>query len=183
MLLPLLCFGPMGLFFSLVMTLSVLGGLFVLEQELLSDRHSLMSALLLLLSSALQAQVYTNDLFTAYVFVEIMTISAVGLIAAHDTGRGQVAAMRYMIMNLIGSALFLLSIILLYDLTGHLLMSPIHDSVGSLRGSGAYRLPLTVVVALMCGGLAIKSALWPFHTDPCSSGGFILVFSLVPFPA
>ena len=76
-----------GLFFSLVMTLSVLGGLFVLEQELLRDRHSLMSALLLLLSSALQAQVYTNDLFTAYVFVEIMTISAVSLIAAHDTGR------------------------------------------------------------------------------------------------
>jgi multicomponent Na+:H+ antiporter subunit D len=153
-----------GLFFSLVMTLSVLGGLFVLEQELLRDRHSLMSALLLLLSSALQAQVYTNDLFTAYVFVEIMTISAVSLIAAHDTGRGQVAAMRYLIMNLIGSALFLLSIILLYDLTGHLLMSPIHDSVAGLRESGAYRLPLTVVVALMCGGLAIKSALWPFHT-------------------
>ena len=134
-----------GLFFSLVMTLSVLGGLFVLEQEL-------------------QAQVYTNDLFTAYVFVEIMTISAVSLIAAHDTGRGQVAAMRYLIMNLIGSALFLLSIILLYDLTGHLLMSPIHDSVAGLRESGAYRLPLTVVVALMSGGLAIKSALWPFHT-------------------
>ena len=153
-----------GLFFSLVMTLSVLGGLFVLEQELLRDRHSLMSALLLLLSSALQAQVYTNDLFTAYVFVEIMTISAVSLIAAHDTGRGQVAAMRYLIMNLIGSALFLLSIILLYDLTGHLLMSPIHDSVAGLRESGAYRLPLTVVVALMSGGLAIKSALWPFHT-------------------
>ena len=72
--------------------------------------------------------------------------------------------MRYLIMNLIGSALFLLSIILLYDLTGHLLMSPIHDSVAGLRESGAYRLPLTVVVALMSGGLAIKSALWPFHT-------------------
>ena len=153
-----------GTFFSLVMTLSVLGGVFVLEQELLSDRHSLMAALLLLLSSALQAQVYTNDLFTAYVFVEIMTISAVGLIAAHDTGRTQVAAMRYLIMNLIGSALFLLSIILLYDLTGHLLMSPIREAVAGLRESGAWMLPLTVVLALMCGGLAIKSALWPFHT-------------------
>ena len=153
-----------GLAFSLVMTLSVAGGLFVLDQELLSDRHSLTAAMLLLLSAALQAQIYTNDIFTAFVFVEIMTISAVGLIAAHDTGRGQAAAMRYMILNLVGSALFLLSVILLYGLTGHLLMSPLKESVAALLQSGEYHLPLTAVVALMCAGLAVKSALWPFHT-------------------
>ena len=69
-----------------------------------------------------------------------------------------------MIMNLIGSGLFLLGIILLYDLTGHLLMSNMKEAVAALAKSGQYQVPLTVVVALISIGLSIKSALFPFHT-------------------
>ena len=68
--------------------------------------------LTLLLTAALMAQVYTNDIFTAYVFLEIMTLAACALIAIRKRGRTLVAATRYMIMNLIGSGLFLLGIIL-----------------------------------------------------------------------
>lgn len=110
------------------------------------------------------AQVYTNDIFTAYVFLEIMTIAACSLITARTKGRTLVAATRYMILNLIGSGLFLLGIILLYDLTGHLLMSNIQQAVAALHQTGEYTLPLTVVVALMTIGLSIKSALFPFHS-------------------
>ena len=69
-----------------------------------------------------------------------------------------------MIMNLLGSGLFLLGIILLYDLTGHLLMSNMKEAVAELHATGEYTLPLTVVVALISIGLSIKSALFPFHT-------------------
>ena len=110
------------------------------------------------------AQVYTNDAFTAYVVVEIMTISACSLIDARTKGRTLVAATRYMIMNLLGAVLFLLGIILLYDLTGHLLMSNMKEAVAELHATGEYTLPLTVVVALISIGLSIKSALFPFHT-------------------
>ncbi|MBR6028984.1 MAG: sodium:proton antiporter [Clostridia bacterium] len=153
-----------GLVFALVMLLSMLGGLGWLDRHIAEEKHALYCALMLLLCASLQAQVYTNDLFTAYVFIEIMTLAAAVLIAVRSSGPALLAATRYMIMNLIASALFLLGVILLYDLTGHLLMEPIHIKVQELAASGAYHLPLTVVVAVMASGLAIKSALFPFHT-------------------
>lgn len=153
-----------ALFFSIIMLLSLLGGLKKVEEHILCDKQSLYYVMLLLLTAALMAQIYTNDLFTAYVFLEIMTIAACSLITARTKGRTLVAATRYMIMNLLGSGLFLLGITMLYDLSGHLLMSNIKESVAALAQSGEYHLPLTVVVALMSIGLGIKSALFPFHT-------------------
>ena len=151
-------------FFSLVMVLSLMGGVKKIDDHILHDKQSLYYVMLLLLTAALMAQVYTNDIFTAYVFVEIMTIAACALISARTKGRTLVAATRYMVMNLLGSGLFLLGIILLYDLTGHLLMSNIRQAVTALAESGQYQMPLTVVVALITIGLGIKSALFPFHT-------------------
>lgn len=153
-----------GFFFALIMLLSFIGGLKKIEEHILHDKQSLYCVMILLLTAALMAQVYTNDIFTAYVFLEIMTISACSLITARTKGRTLVAATRYMIMNLVGSGLFLLGIILLYDLTGHLLMSNAKEAVAALHTSGAYHQPLTVVVAVITIGLAIKSALFPFHT-------------------
>ena len=153
-----------GLTFALVMLLSLSGGLSWLDVHIPLEKQKLYFSLMLLLCASLQAQVYTNDLFTAYVFVEIMTLSAAALIAVRDSGKALLAAARYMMMNLIGSALFLLGVILLYDLTGHLLMEPIRESVQEIAASQAYQLPMTVVIAVMATGLALKSALLPFHT-------------------
>ena len=164
----------LGLMFSLLTLICLVGGGKRLETDITPGRQGLYHSVLLLMLSALMAQVYTNDLFTAYVFVEIMTIAGCGLIAVRASkGQALVSAVRYMVMNLIGSALFLLGIILLYDLTGHLLMPNLKESVAALAAAGEYELPLTVVVALLCTGLACKSALFPFHTwvpDAYSAG-------------
>ena len=78
--------GITALFFSLIMLLSLLGGVKKLDDHVLHDKHSLYYVMILLLTAALMAQVYTNDAFTAYVFVEIMTIPACSLIDAADEG-------------------------------------------------------------------------------------------------
>lgn len=153
-----------ALFFSLIMLLSLLGGTWKLDSHLVAGKQNLYCVMLLVMQASLMAQVYTNDAFTAYVFVEIMTLSAAAMIASRDKGSTLVSSMRYLIMNSLGSGLFLLGIVLLYDLTGHLLMSNIQEAVAVLAASGEYHLPLTVVVALVTTGLAIKSALFPFHT-------------------
>ena len=153
-----------ALFFSLIMLLSLTGGLKKIDEHIDSNKVNLYYVVLLLMTAALMAQVYTNDIFTAYVFLEIMTLAACALIAVRKRGRTLVAAARYMIMNLIGSGLFLLGIILLYDLTGHLLMSNMKEAVAKIVAEGQYQQPLNVVVALMTIGLCIKSALFPFHT-------------------
>ena len=117
-----------------------------------------------LLLSSLLALVYTNDLFTAYVFVEINTIAAGGLIMIRSNGHSMLAATKYMIMSLLGSGLLLIGITLQYDLTGHLLMEDIQESIAMLAANGEYTVPLTVIIGLICVGIAIKSALFPFHT-------------------
>ena len=151
-------------FFSLIMLFSLLGGLKKIKEHVMDDKQSLYYVMVLLLTASLMAQVYTNDTFTAYVFVEIMTLSAAALIAARPSGRTIVASARYIVMNMIGSSLFLLGLCMLYGLTGHLLMSNMKEAIADLYASGQYQVPLTVSVALITSGLAIKGALFPFHT-------------------
>ncbi len=153
----------MALFFCIIMLLSMLGGSGKLLTEIAPEKQHLYYILINLLLSSLLALVYTNDIFTAYVFVEINTITACGLIMIRETGRTIEAAVRYMIMSLLGSGMLLLGICILYDLTGHLLMSNMKEQVALLAASGEYRIPLLVSNGLICVGLAIKSALFPFH--------------------
>lgn len=156
--------GLMATFFCVIMILSLLGGRKHFYEDVEESRHNLYFIMTNLLLSSLLAMVYTNDLFTAYVFVEINTIAACGLIMVIQNGRTIEAAIRYMIMSLLGSGLFLIGICILYDLTGHLLMSNIQQSVSALVANGEYQIPLVMAIALLCVGLAIKSALYPFHS-------------------
>ncbi|MCC8138326.1 MAG: sodium:proton antiporter [Clostridiales bacterium] len=154
----------MAVFFCVVMLLCMLGGRRELAEEVEETKQNLYYVMVGLLLSSLLALIYTNDLFTAYVFVEINTISACGLIMIRQNGRAIEAATRYMIMSLLGSGLLLMGICYLYDLTGHLLMSNIKEQVALLQQSGEYHIPLLIAITLMSVGLAIKSALFPFHS-------------------
>ncbi len=156
--------GLLATFFCIVMLLSLLAGQKHVDSDIQESKRNLYYTLVNLMMSSLLSLVYTNDLFTAYVFVEINTISACGLVAVKGTGSSVVASVKYMIMSLLGSGLFLISICLLYDITGHLLLSNIKESVAELVRTGQYTGPLVVVVSLMTIGLAIKSALFPFHS-------------------
>ena len=167
----------MALFFCIIMLLSMFGGRKKLLDEVEESKTFLYYVLTNLLLSSLLALVYTNDLFTAYVFVEINTISACGLIMIRQNGRTIEAAARYMIMSLLGSGLLLMGICMLYDLTGHLLMSNIKEQVTIIASSGEYGIPLLVTIALMSVGLAIKSALFPFHAWLPDAYGYSTVSS------
>lgn len=148
-----------------------------MKDEVSDKKEFLYYVLVNLLFSSLLALVYTNDLFTAYVFVEINTISAAGLIVIRENGRTIEAGVRYMIMSLLGSGLLLLGIMILYDSTGHLLMSNIKDTVAMQIAAGDYLVPIYVSVALMCSGLAVKSALFPFHSWLPDAYGYSTVSS------
>lgn len=167
----------MALFFCIIMLLSMCGGVKKLMNEVELSKHNLYYILVDLLLSSLLALVYTNDLFTAYVFVEINTIAACGLIMIRQNGRTIEAAVRYMIMSQLGSGLLLIGLCMLYDLTGHLLMSNIKESVALIVQEGTYTVPLLVTIALISVGLAIKCALFPFHTWLPDAYGYSTVSS------
>ncbi len=167
----------MALFFCVVMLLCVIGGYQEQAAEIEDEKKNLYYIMINLLLCSLLALIYTNDLFTAYVFVEINTISACGLIMIKQNGRTIEAATRYMIMSLLGSGMLLLGICYLYDVTGHLLMSNIKEQVEIIHRTGQYRVPLLVAVGLMSVGLAIKSALFPFHAWLPDAYGYSTVSS------
>ncbi len=166
-----------ALFFCVIMLLSLLGGRHKLLEEVEAGKTYLYYVLTDLLLSSLLALVYTNDMFTAYVFVEINTISACGLIMIRQNGRTIEAAVRYMIMSLLGSGLLLLGLCMLYDLTGHLLMSNMKESVARLAATGQYEIPLIVAIVLISVGICIKSALFPFHAWLPDAYGYSTVSS------
>lgn len=160
-------FGPLqallGMVFSLVLAFAMLGGRRDMFSDVDAKKMGLACVMLNMVLASLLVLTFTNDIFTGYVFIEISTISACALVMVKDSGATLVATIRYLFLSLLGSGLFLLSVILLYSLTGYLLMPQLSAAVASLMETGDYRLPLAVCAALMTAGLGIKSAMFPFH--------------------
>lgn len=149
--------------FCIILYFSVFGGYQKLEEDIRESKRNLYFVLVNLVQVSLLALLYTNDVFTAYVFIEISTLASCGLLMIRQIGRTTAAATRYMIFSLLGSGLFLIGIIMLYNITGHLLIPNIKENVALLAFNGQYIVPLTVTIALITLGLAIKSGCFPFH--------------------
>jgi len=103
----------------------------------------------------------TGDLFNLFVFFEVLLIASYGLML-HGQGPARLkAGVQYVVVNLVGSTLFLIALGLLYGATGTLNMADMARRVaaaptgdGALIGAGA---ALLVVV------FALKAALLPLH--------------------
>ena len=91
--------GVMAVVFCLIMLLSVAGGGKYIARDIAETKQNLFYVLVNLMMSSLLALIYTNDMFTAYVFIEINTIAAGGLILIRETGHTLVAATKYMIIE------------------------------------------------------------------------------------
>jgi multicomponent K+:H+ antiporter subunit D len=103
----------------------------------------------------------TGDLFNLFVFFEVLLIASYGLLL-HGQGEARLkAGIQYVIINLVGSTLFLVGVGLLYGVTGTLNMADLAVRVAAAPPSdqgliAAAALVLTVVFAL-------KAALVPLH--------------------
>ena len=113
-------FGPlealMGTVFSFVTLCSLISGKTEIFEDVKERNIHYFYIMINLLLSSLFALIYTNDLFTAYVFVEINTISACAIVMAKENGKTLAATMRYLVMSLLGSGLLLMGICMLYDI-------------------------------------------------------------------
>jgi len=167
----------MATFFSVIMLLSLLGGEYKVLKDIPEDKVFLYYVLNDLLLSSLLALIYTNDMFTAYVFIEINTIAACGLIMIRQNGRALLAATRYIVMSQIGSGLVLMGLCYMYGITGHLLMSNIKEQVAILSTNPDYQVPLMITITIMSVGLCIKCALFPFHAWLPDAYGYSTVSS------
>ena len=150
--------------FSAVMFLAVIGGKTGIKEDVQECKRNCYYSLLLLVLLSLLALIYTNDIFTAYVFIEINTVAACGIVMVRESGETLKATIKYLFMSLMASGLFLISIALLYSITGHLLIPSLSTAIGGLVSSGEFAWPLMTAAILMTVSLGVKSAMFPFHT-------------------
>jgi multicomponent Na+:H+ antiporter subunit D len=110
----------------------------------------------LLLWTALNALLLSADLFNLYVTLELMGLSAVALAALAGKPAAVQAALRYLLVGLLGSMLFLAGVTLIYAGYGTLDMASLARTVEA--GPVAW-----TALALMTAGLLLKTALFPLH--------------------
>ena len=153
----------LALLFAVILLCSVCGGYHFLRKDIDESKTNLYFSALNLMTAALMALAWTNDIFTGYVFLEILTLTSCGILIVREIGRTTLAAVRYMILNLMGSGLFLMGIVLLYDISGHLLMVPMRQSLREVAGDPSSIASITLAVGIMTIGIALKSGLFPFY--------------------
>ncbi len=99
----------------------------------------------------------TGDLFNLYVMFEVMLISSFALIALGAGKRQTGGAIKYVALNLLSSVLFLISVGLLYRITGTLNMAELASTLGEGPASGA----VTALSLLFLVAFGIKAAVFP----------------------
>ncbi|WP_296721227.1 monovalent cation/H+ antiporter subunit D [Erythrobacter sp.] len=103
----------------------------------------------------------TGDLFNLFVFFEVLLIASYGLLL-HGQGPARLkAGVQYVVVNLVGSSLFLIALGLLYALTGTLNMADMGLRVAALAAEdqGLVR----IAALLLASVFAIKAAVVPLH--------------------
>lgn len=119
------------------------------------------SGLMALLFFAMFGLLYTNDLFNMYVLIEILSITTVALISIVRKKRNFMAALRYLLISEMATLSVLFGIALIYMVTGTLNMTLIYEAMP--RAFADYPLNITLALGFMGIGLAIKTAIFPFH--------------------
>ncbi len=115
--------------------------------------------LFLTMETGLLGAFYTGDIFTFFVFIELLVLSSVGLTAMSDNRLGVEAAMKYLFINGMGSMFLLMGIGALYTSYGTLNMA---DIAVSIQLGGRVLMATLAMVALTCSFM-LKSAIFPFH--------------------
>lgn len=103
----------------------------------------------------------TGDLFNLFVFFEVLLIASYGLML-HGQGAPRLkAGLHYVIVNLVGSIIFLVAIGILYGVTGTLNMADLGVRVASLAEGDAGLVQAGAFLLMVVFGL--KAALLPLH--------------------
>ncbi len=121
-------------------------------------RARVFPALVLFMGVGLTGLFFTGDVFNFYVFFEIAMISAYVLASYGETPRQFRAAFLFIVVNLLGSMLFLISIAAIYHITGRLDMAGIAAQIPLVAES-----PVLLIATLIFVAFSTKLGLFPFH--------------------
>ena len=110
------------------------------------------------LLAAMNALFLSNDIFNLYVTLELVSLAAVGLVAAYGSVETLTAALRYLLATLLGSGAYLLGVAIFYGAYGTVSISLLASLITNEAPNAVF-----FAAGLMIIGLMLKTALFPFH--------------------
>ena len=132
--------------------------LFFVVVALTIKEYKKLSSILLVALAGLNGLLLTGDLFNLFVFIEIVGISAY-LITT--TNKKPLSTFNYLVAGTVGSVLYLLGLIILYNMFGTLNMADMHTRIMT---SGASAVAVSLPFLLMFIGLSVEAKLLPFNS-------------------
>ena len=153
----------MSIMFTSIAALIIWASIYSVEYEIKEKNIRLYYTLCGVLLASLLGIVYSNDIFNCFVFIEISSIAASGIVVVKDKKENIKAAIKYLILSSLGSGLILMSIAFLYSITGNLNMDYIHQELVKVNVNGLYRNTLVISLGLFTVGVGVKSAMFPLH--------------------
>ncbi|MEV6290859.1 complex I subunit 5 family protein [Streptomyces sp. NPDC051896] len=122
------------------------------------------TALMLVFQGAMCGFAIAGDLFNAFVFFELMSVTAYALTGYRiDDPKAVQGALTFGIVNSLGAYATLMGIALLYARTGELAMAKIGRGLDTAAGHGGADALVLASFVLVLTGLLVKAAAVPFH--------------------
>ena len=150
----------LGALFAFMVTTIMIGGLlYTFRSHDKCMTYPAFVPIFLLMEVGLVGAMLTGDLFTLFVFMELMVLASVSLTAISDDQYGLEAALKYILISSMGTLFLLLGIAALYATFGTLNMAEIAQTL--LTGERPFLAPASAIM-LLCAFL-LKSAVFPFH--------------------
>jgi multicomponent K+:H+ antiporter subunit D len=125
------------------------------------DKGSFFHPLVHFLILGVNGAFLTGDAFNLFVFFEVLLIASYSLLMHGGDKKNTRAALQYVIMNLVGSAVFLIALGVLYGVLGTLNMADMAQKVALLQGNDVYLAKIGGLLLLVV--FALKGALLPLH--------------------
>lgn len=160
---------PFGIAFTVDLTGALLAltaaivalsaGIYALSDINDSGRRYGFYPFLLVLMAGVSGAFLTGDIFNLYVWFEVLLISSFGLLILGSERRQIDGALKYAVLNLIATTLFLITVGYLYAVFGTLNMADIAAKADGLRETA----PLMTIAALFTLAFGMKAAAFPVN--------------------
>jgi len=129
------------------------------DDEIPREKHALFYAAWTLCLTGLLGIAITGDVFNVFVFLEISSLSAYGLISLGRDRRALTASYRYLIAGSVGATFIVIGIGMLYVMTGTLNMGDLAERLPAVSDTRTIK----VGFAFLMVGIGLKLALFPLH--------------------
>lgn len=150
----------LGALFALTASIAgIVCGLYSLHDIDMAGRRYGFYPFLMLMMAGVGGAFLTGDIFNLYVWFEVFVISSFGLLVVGDDESRIDGAVKYAILNLIATTLFLIATGYLYGVFGTLNMA---DLVGKITAAGPDA-PMMTLATLYLVAFGMKAAAFPLN--------------------